>query len=70
MYLWSVDTNILRTTFAIADALGGRISGQREGMDLEQISGGIEAHKQLSGRDGGQDGVWILFLRRRGRYDR
>ena len=39
-------------------------------MDLKQISGRIEAHKQLSGRDGGQNGVRILLFRCGGRYDR
>ena len=38
--------------FAVADALGGGVARGGEGMDLEQISGGVEAHEQLTGGNG------------------
>ena len=45
---------------AVADALGGGVARGGEGVDLEQISGGVEAHEELAGGNGGQEGVWIF----------
>ena len=46
--------------FAVADALRGGVARWGEGVDLEQISGGVESHEELAGGNGGQEGVWIF----------
>ena len=37
---------------AIADALGGGVARGGEGVDLEQIPGGVESHEELTGGNG------------------